>query len=122
MHLQLDTIMIFVADIDLEKHFYNAILGFPILEEIPGEWILLSCGTVKIGLHKQNGHFASSVPASDTNIKIVFETKEPIHALRETFLAKGVQLSEVQEFSNYRYLVCMGKDPEGNVIQFIGKN
>lgn len=124
MHLKLDTIMLFVADTEMMKDFYHKLLGCTILEEIPSEWILLSAGAAKIGLHKIGTAYTASQNSSATerNSKIIFETEEDIHQLHAMLLTKGVSVNEITSFDQYPYLLFMGHDPEGNVFQIIQKN
>ena len=52
MELTLDTIIIFVRDVDALRTFYVDILELDIVEELKSEWLLLQAGNCKIGLHK----------------------------------------------------------------------
>lgn len=120
MNLQLDTIIIFVHDINRLKTFYTGILQLAVEEEIPEEWVLLRAGVIRIGLHKAGDGYAETKNANFTagsNTKIVFETTENIHALREQLLAQNVPVLPVTTFDGYNYWICDGKDPEGNVFQ-----
>lgn len=121
MHLKLDTIMLFVSDVELMKHFYHHVLGFGILEETPTEWVLLSAGSVKIGLHKTGDAYtpASNNTSVESNSKIVFETTEDIHHLHAILLNKGILVKNITSYEHYPYLLFMGQDPEGNVFQII---
>jgi catechol-2,3-dioxygenase len=120
MKLQLESIIIFVQDIDHLKSFYEGILGLEVVEEYPSQWLLLKAGNCHIGLHKIGAAYLdeNQVPFKfDNNTKIVFETAEDIHALREQLLNQQVQLKEVTTFDGYDYWLCDGEDPEGNVFQ-----
>jgi catechol-2,3-dioxygenase len=52
MKLQLDTIVIFVQNVDKLKLFYADILKLDIIEELKSKWLLLKAGDCKIELHK----------------------------------------------------------------------
>ena len=115
--------MLFVADFELMKHFYQQVFGFLILEEIPAEWILFSAGSAKIGLHKI-GNSYSVVPknsSSESNTKIIFETDEDIYQLHAVLRKKGVTINDITSFNQYPYLLFTGRDPEGNIFQVIQK-
>ncbi len=120
MNLNLDSIIIFVENIDKLKIFYVDILNFEIAEELPSEWLLLKAGNCNIGLHKIHNQYSDNSKGEirfHSNTKIVFEPDENIHLLREQLLNKGVKLKEINSFDNYGYWLCDGEDPEGNIFQ-----
>lgn len=120
MKLQLDTIIIFVQDIEKVKSFYHRVLQLGIEEEIPGEWVLLRAGVAGIGLHKAGKPYSEAEKgnvSANSNTKIVFETTADIHRLREQLLTQDVPVLPVKTFDGYDYWICDGKDPEGNVFQ-----
>lgn len=124
MQLKLDTIMLFVSDAESMKHFYHQVLGFTIIEEITDEWVLLSAGTAKIGLHKIGDTYTTDVSKKssvESNSKIVFETDEDIDQLHAILLSKGVSVKHITSYDHYPYLLFMGQDPEGNIFQVIQK-
>lgn len=120
MKLNLNSIILFVQDVDKLKSFYAGILQLQVVEELASEWLLLQAGNCSIGLHKigeqytQKGHEAIKF---DNNTKIVFEIDEDIHQTRERLLAQNVLLREIKTFDNYDFWLCDGEDPEGNVFQ-----
>ena len=120
MQLNLNTIIIFVQDVDKLKSFYVDILQLDIAEETRSEWLLLKAGSCAIGLHKIGGQYLDKSKGSfkfDNNTKIVFEIEEDIHQLRAQLLNKNVLLKEIKTFDNYGYWLCDGEDPEGNIFQ-----
>lgn len=120
MKLNLETIIIFVQNVDKLKLLYVDILKLEVIEESKSEWLLLNAGNCKIGLHKigdqyldkSNGEFKF-----DNNTKIVFEIEEDINKVRADLLDKNVLLKEIKTFDNYNYWLCDGEDPEGNIFQ-----
>lgn len=120
MQLKLDSIILFVSDLEKLTDFYHHVLGLTILENIPSEWVLLAAGSANIGLHKVGSAYADAVSnktPDDSNIKIVFESEENIHQLRQRLTAKGVLLKEITSFDGFPYWLCDGQDTEGNVFQ-----
>jgi catechol-2,3-dioxygenase len=120
MKLNLDTIVLYVQDVNNLKSFYTTIFGFEILEEYEAEWVLLNTGNAKIGLHKIGDPYLAQIKSGykfDNNTKIVFEINEDIHALRQVLLDQNVLMREVSTFDTYEYWLCDGEDPEGNVFQ-----
>ena len=81
MKLNLDTIILYVQNIDQLKSFYINIFKLEKLEEYKSEWILLKAGHAKIGLHKIGDSYLDKSKGTfklDNNTKIVFEVDEDI--------------------------------------------
>lgn len=119
MNLSLNTIILYVKDIENLKNFYASILELEIVEE-DSIWVLFKTDVGYIGLHKMGDTYLNKL--SDThkfnnNVKIVFEIEEDINSLRLTLLEKNVSMREIKTFENYDYWLCDGEDPEGNVFQ-----
>ncbi|MEP6674920.1 MAG: VOC family protein [Ferruginibacter sp.] len=119
MKLNLDSIILFVHDVDKLKSFYTEFFKLEIMEASHG-WILLKAGDCKIGLHKigeQYGGETERTGKPGSNCKIVFQIDEDIHKFREQLLQQRVSVKEIKTFDNYDYWLCDGEDPEGNVFQ-----
>jgi catechol-2,3-dioxygenase len=120
MKLNLDTIILYVQNVDKLKSFYINILKLDIVEEYQSIWILLKAGNGKIGLHKIGDQYPEKSKGEfkfDNNTKIVFEVDEDINKVREHLLNQNVFMKEIKTFDNYDFLLCDGEDPEGNVFQ-----
>lgn len=120
MKLNLDTIILYVQDVNRLKSFYSTTFGFEILEEIESDWALLNAGNGKIGLHKIGDGYLTQIKSNykfDNNTKIVFEINEDIHVTRQLLLDQNVTMREIKTFDNYNYWLCDGEDPEGNMFQ-----
>lgn len=118
MNLSLIRIILFVQDIELLKNFYLHHFGLPVIEEVAGEWIVLKTGPCQLALHTIGAGY-EHVETNITNTKLVFETTEDIHLLREKLLLAGVPIGKVKTFEGNPSLFCDGTDPEGNVFQFM---
>jgi predicted enzyme related to lactoylglutathione lyase len=119
MKIKLDTIILFVRDVDKLKKFYAEIFKFEIVEELKAEWVLLSTGNCHIGFHKIGKEYlykSDSDIKFESNLKIVFEV-DNICNLREELLFQNVRIKEIKTFDNYNFWLCDGEDPEGNVFQ-----
>lgn len=120
MQLSLDTIMLFVKQLDTMQHFYAQVLQLPIIESIPGQWVLLKAGNCHIGLHQIPPQYltdAAPVNPEESNTKLIFTVTEDLVALRESLVAQQIQMGAIKTFDNYPYWLCDGQDPEGNVFQ-----
>ncbi|HLO55184.1 MAG TPA: VOC family protein [Saprospiraceae bacterium] len=124
MTLKLDTIIIFVKDLEYQKDFYVNVLGLEIIEETPSQWLLLGSGGCNLGLHQIGEEYldeGNEDTTYETNTKIVFEIDGDIHVLRNDLLSKNVTIKEVMTWDNYPYQLCDGEDPEGNIFQLKSK-
>jgi catechol-2,3-dioxygenase len=120
MQLSLDTVMLFVQKIDTMRHFYAQVLQLPIVEETPGQWVLLKAGHCHIGLHQIPAQYlqdSKPINPEESNTKIIFSVTEDLFALRERLVAQQVVLQDIKTFEGYDYWLCNGQDPEGNVFQ-----
>lgn len=120
MKLKLDSIILYVQNVERLKIFYTEILKLKVLEEYLPVWVLLSAGMFKIGLHKMGEAYAAQIKEGykfDNNAKLIFEIENDIHKIRTYLLEQGVAMREIKTYDGYGYLLCDGEDPEGNVFQ-----
>ena len=119
MNVKLNSIILYVQNIELLKNFYVENFNLKVIEE-DHIWVLMSAGTVNIGLHKIGDEYLEKIEAGyqfDNNIKLVFEIDLNIETARNELLSRNVQMREIKTFENYDFWLCDGTDPEGNVFQ-----
>ena len=124
MKFNLNTIILFVWDVDKQAAFYTGAFQFEVVEEIKAEWVLLRSGHSNIGLHKIGTSYHKKQTAGarpENNTKIVFEVDEEIIKVREWLISKGALMKTPGSFTNANQLFCDGEDPEGNVFQLVQK-
>ncbi|PUZ23028.1 hypothetical protein DCC81_21725 [Chitinophaga parva] len=122
MKFNLNTIILFVHDVDKQAAFYIGAFQFEVVEEIKSEWVLLKSGSCKIGLHKIGPSYQrkqTETVQSESNTKIVFEVDEEITKARDWLISKGALMKEPRSFVNDGQLFCDGEDPEGNIFQLM---
>ncbi len=120
MKLNLDTIILYVQNVNRLKSFYTDILGLEIVEDDQSVWTLLRAGSGYVGLHKIGDQYLNKIKEGykfDNNAKIVFEIQEDINKARQLLVGKNVPMRELKTFDNYDYWLCDGEDPEGNIFQ-----
>ncbi|NCD71409.1 VOC family protein [Mucilaginibacter agri] len=118
--VNLDTIILYVQNVDNLKAFYTDTFNLKVIEEYHSTWALLEAGNCKIGLHKIGAQYWDESKGAfkfDNNSKIVFEIDEDLNKVREHFINQNVAMREIKTFDNYDYWLCDGEDPEGNVFQ-----
>lgn len=118
MPLAMTRLILYVRDVALLKSFYQTHFDLPLVEEIPGEWAVLSAGALELALHRvglpwrnQEQHLSSS------NAKMVFAVEAGLPALRESLLRAGIPMRDLKRYDGFPQLMCDGEDPEGNVFQ-----
>ncbi|WP_415780929.1 VOC family protein [Flavobacterium chungbukense] len=119
MNAKLDTIILYVRNIQLLRKFYVENFNLKVLEE-DEIWVLLSAGNVNIGFHKIGEQYMQKIQPSNqsyNNVKIVFEIDENLEITRKEFIKKNIPMRELKTFENYNFWLCDGIDPEGNVFQ-----
>lgn len=119
MNVKLNSIILYVQNIELLKNFYVENFNLKVIEE-DHIWILMSAGVVNIGLHKIGDEYLEKIEAGyqfDNNTKLVFEIDLNIETARNELLSRNVQVREIKTFENYDFWLCDGTDPEGNVFQ-----
>ncbi|WP_337965523.1 hypothetical protein [uncultured Flavobacterium sp.] len=119
MNAKLDTIILYVKNIQLLKNFYVENFNLKVLEE-DEIWILLNAGNVNIGFHKIGKKYMEQIEPNhqfDNNTKIVFEIDDDLELIRKEFIEKNIPMRELKTFDDYNFWLCDGIDPEGNIFQ-----
>ena len=119
MNIKFDSIILYVQNINVLKHFYVENFNLKVLEE-DNVWVLMNAGSVNIGLHKIGEQYLEKITEGhqfDNNTKIVFQIDTDIESARNELLSKNVQMREIKTFERYDFWLCDGLDPEGNVFQ-----
>jgi len=119
MNAKLDTIILYVKNIQLLKKFYIENFNLKVIEE-DEIWVLLNAGNINIGFHKIGKKYMQKTDANhkfDNNTKIVFEIDDNLELIRKEFVEKKIPMRELKTFDNYNFWLCDGIDPEGNVFQ-----
>ncbi|AZA78022.1 VOC family protein [Chryseobacterium sp. G0186] len=119
MNVKLDSIILYVQNIELLKTFYVENFNLKVIEE-DAIWVLMNAGAVNIGLHRIGDQYLEKIETGhqfDNNTKLVFEIDMDIESAREELLSKNIPMREIKTFENYDFWLCDGTDPEGNVFQ-----
>lgn len=119
MNIKFDSIILYVQNINVLKHFYVENFNLKVLEE-DNVWILMNTGSINIGLHKIGEQYLEKITERhqfDNNTKLVFQIDTDIESARNELLSKNVQMREIKTFEGYDFWLCDGIDPEGNVFQ-----
>ena len=120
MPVALNRVILYVQNVDRLATFYQQVFGFPLVEEIKGEWAVLDAGPCQLALHRV-GHAYRVADADswqvESNAKLVMTVDRPLADLHAELIAKGVPMGKIKSYPPLTGRLCDGKDPEGNVFQ-----
>ena len=118
MVISMSRLILYVHDVAALKSFYEAHFVLPIVEEIPGEWVVFKAGAIELALHLVGKPYRNmTAQRGHSNAKMVFSVPSGLNALRDKLIAAGVDMRELKRYDGFPYLLCDGEDPEGNVFQ-----
>ncbi len=104
--MKLARVILSTNQIDAMSRFYGEVLG---LNQVTSEkgWREFAAGGVNIALHSGPPSPGRKGP------KIVFYAKD-VAAVRKALIERGAEFGKVREGE---FILCDGKDPDGNPIQ-----
>lgn len=100
-------LIFFTAQIDRMSRFYGEVLGLKLVASEKG-WREFAAGPMRIALHSGPPSPGRKGP------KLAFYAKD-VPAARRKLVAKGASFGKVRDTGTF--LLCDGKDPDGNWIQ-----
>jgi len=105
--MKMARVILFTGQIDAMSEFYGKVLG---LKQITNEkmWREFAAGGSRVALHSGPSSPGRKGP------KIVFHAND-VAALRVKLVARGAKFGKVNEGGGF--VLCDGKDPDGNPIQ-----
>lgn len=116
--IRMSRIILYVHDVARLREFYVTHFGFRVIEEIPGEWAVLSADQMELALHRAGAPFRTAGPSvGQSNAKLVFTVGSELPELRSNLENAGVPVGTIKRYSGFPYSLCDGRDPEGNVFQ-----
>ena len=111
--MQLDGVMLFVAELEPMVAFYRDVIGFPVVEDTRlDDWVEFDTGEVRFALHQIPRHFGatpSPTPRETSTCKPILAVDD-LTAARERLAAAGATILD-RPWGGWDFA-----DPEGNVI------
>lgn len=119
-----DRLILYTKDVEDLKNFYQQHFNFLLVEEIKSEWVVLMAGQIQLAFHRVGKEYQgfNTTHVKHNNAKIVFTLQEDIYLLRAKLINHKVVMQEVKSYPGFRYLLCDGVDPEGNIFQLMQPN
>jgi predicted enzyme related to lactoylglutathione lyase len=112
--VKLGQVILFCADVDKLRAFYEGAFALRAVEDEPG-WVRFDAGGTYFALHALRGEPADpAVERVDTYIKYTFHVDD-VAAMRAKLVTLGAKMRDPKTWSDRTF--CDGIDPEGNVFQ-----
>lgn len=116
---QIDYTVIYARDLDAMRHFYEAVMEFPLLRKLSDRWFEYAVGANTLALTAYGGRFADTPPARGMlSLQLAFRVPPPAVAQCAAALeAKGVTLVAPMTDHAFGHRTIFFRDPDGNVIE-----
>lgn len=116
---QIDYTVIFARDLPAMRHFYEAVMEFPLLRVLSERWIEYRVGSTTLALTVHGGRFDDPAPAHGVlSLQLAFRV--PPQAVAEcaaALEAKGVALISPLTDHAFGHRTIFFRDPDGNVLE-----
>jgi lactoylglutathione lyase len=116
---QIDYTVIFARDMVAMRHFYEAVMEFPLLRTLSDRWIEFRIGATTLALTTHGGRFDDPPPPQGAlSLQLAFRVPPPAVAeCAATLEAKGVKLVSPLTDHPFGHRTIFFRDPDGNVLE-----
>jgi catechol 2,3-dioxygenase-like lactoylglutathione lyase family enzyme len=119
----IDYTVIFVRDMAAMRHFYEAVLGFPVLRELSPKWIEYQLGTNILALATPTRTAADApTPAGSASLQLAFKVSvvEVDHCADE-LARQGIKLVSPPTDQSFGHRTLFFRDPDGNLLEIFAE-
>jgi catechol 2,3-dioxygenase-like lactoylglutathione lyase family enzyme len=117
---QIDYTVIFARDMARMRHFYGAVLGFPILHELGPQWIAYRVGSTTLAL-TERGLLFDDEPTPDgmLSLQLAFRVApRAVDVCATELAAHGVAIVKPPTDQPWGHRTLFVRDPDGNIVEF----
>ena len=116
---QIDYTVIFARDLQAMRHFYETVLGFPLLRVLSDRWIEFRVGANTLALTVHGGRFSDPPPPQGhLSLQLAFRVSpQGVVDCAAELEAKGVKLVSPLTDHPFGHRTIFFRDPDGNVIE-----
>lgn len=120
MFKSINTVGVYVTDMQKAKSFYTETLGFKLRVELGPTLCFLQSDDIHIYL--ESGHKPSPVDATTVRLSVFLQTEGSVHDVYDTLKESGVKLlqDEPQQVDEDVYWFQFA-DPDGNILEVSGR-
>ena len=119
----IDYTVIFVRDMAAMRHFYEAVLGFPVLRELSPKWIEYQLGTKILALATPTRTAADApTPDGSASLQLAFKVSvvEVDHCANE-LMRQNVKLVSPPTDQSFGHRTLFFRDPDGNLLEIFAE-
>jgi catechol 2,3-dioxygenase-like lactoylglutathione lyase family enzyme len=119
----IDYTVIFVRDMAAMRHFYEAVLCFPVLRELSAKWIEYQLGSNTLALAMPTRTAADApTPAGSASLQLAFKVSvvEVDHCAGE-LVRQGIKLLSSPTDQSFGHRTLFFRDPDGNLLEIFAE-
>jgi catechol 2,3-dioxygenase-like lactoylglutathione lyase family enzyme len=115
----IDYTVIFVRDMAAMRHFYERILGFPLLRELSPGWIEYRVGDNTLALATPSRTAADApTPSGSASLQLAFKVSAPeVDQCADELVRQGVTLFSPPADQAFGHRTLFFRDPDGNLLE-----
>jgi catechol 2,3-dioxygenase-like lactoylglutathione lyase family enzyme len=115
----IDYSVIFVRDMVAMRHFYEDVLGFPLVRELSPGWIEYRVGANTLALAKPSRTAADApTPKGAASLQLAFKVSVPeVDQCADELVRQGVDLLSPPTDQAFGHRTLFFRDPDGNLLE-----
>ena len=119
----IDYSVIFVRDMVPMRHFYEGILGFPLVRELSPGWIEYRVGANTLALAKPSRTAADApTPKGAASLQLAFKVSaSEVDQCADELVRQGVDLLSPPTDQAFGHRTLFFRDPDGNLLEIYGE-
>src|SRR5262245_35738889 len=115
----IDYTVIFARDMAAMRHFYEDILGLPLLRELSPSWIEYRVGDNTLALARPSRTAADvPTPNGSASLQLAFKVSAPeVDQCADELVRRGVKLLSPPTDQAFGHRTLFFRDPDGNLLE-----
>jgi catechol 2,3-dioxygenase-like lactoylglutathione lyase family enzyme len=115
----IDYTVIFVRDMTAMRHFYEEILGFPLIRELSPNWIEYRVGGNTLALSRPGRTAADEpIPTGTASLQLAFKVSVPeVDQCADKLTRQGIALLSPPTNQPFGHRTLFFRDPDGNLLE-----
>jgi catechol 2,3-dioxygenase-like lactoylglutathione lyase family enzyme len=115
----IDYTVIFVRDMAAMRHFYEGVLGFPLVRELSPGWIEYRVGDNTLALARPSRTAMDApTPSGSASLQLAFRVSVPeVDQCADELVRQGVRLLSPPTDQVFGHRTLFFRDPDGNLLE-----
>lgn len=120
---QIDYTVIYTSDVLAMRHFYEKVLGFPLVRELSAHWIEFQIGVNTLAISARTGRFDDRPPPSGAlSVQLAFRVEpSQVDECAQHLVHWGVDVLSPPTSQMFGHRTFFFRDPDGNVLEIYGE-